>query len=266
VSAWFRQAQENGRPEAGLALLRAVAGLRPTFTGSAELTRPIRGVRLARGAADPHVVCIPALVAMAGVRQYARLAAHFLGSHDVSAIPVPGFGPGESLPATFAALVAVTAEAVLRHTDGGPFVLLGSSTGGLLAHAIAAELEDGGVVPAGVALLDPYLMDSDFVTDAHTDLVRGLTERNERFAEPGSAGLSAMAWCFRLMEDWRPTGIVAPTLLVRATEPMTRAQTGTDWQSRWASASAVADVPGNHFTMAEEHAETTAEAVLRWLN
>jgi thioesterase domain-containing protein len=73
-----------------------------------------------------------------------------------------------------------------------------------------------------------------------------------------------MAWCWELFGDWKPPMVSSPTLLVRASEPMTEEKRDTDWQATWDSVSATADVPGNHFTMMEEHVGSTAAAVREW--
>ncbi|GAA3464784.1 acyl transferase domain-containing protein/short-subunit dehydrogenase/acyl carrier protein [Saccharothrix longispora] len=267
VTALFHRAQAEGRADAAMDLVRSVARLRPVFADARGLTRPVRPVRLARGGAgSPHVVCVPALVALAGVQQYARFAARCRGRADVSAVPLPGFTEGDALPADRNALVGVLADALgADASESGPLVLLGSSTGGLLAHAVAEELVARGTPPAGVVLADTYLMDADFVRTSGTGLLGGLTERNSGFAAPGSAGLSAMAWCFDLMWDWRPSRVGVPTLLLRATEPLAPEQEGTDWRSRWDTADAVADVSGNHFTIMEDRVAGTADTVLGWL-
>ncbi|TDV47981.1 acyl transferase domain-containing protein [Actinophytocola oryzae] len=261
VTALFRRAQAD-RPAAAMALLRSVAALRPTFTDTP--TRPVRAVRLAGGDGElPRVVCVPALVALAGVAQYARLAGALRGHTEVLAVPVPGFAEGDALPASLSALVGVLADALAPLP--GRSVLLGTSTGGLLAHAVAEELAAREVPAAGVALVDTYLMDADFVTTSGTGLLGGLADRNSAFAAPGSAGLSAMAHCFDLMWDWRPGRTPAPTLLLRAQEPLRPQQQGTGWRSTWDGAT-VADVPGNHFTVTETHASTTARALVAWLS
>jgi len=56
-------------------------------------------------------------------------------------------------------------------------------------------------------------------------------------------------------------------LLVRAEEPLDGSPDNGDWKSSWASSAnlTIADVPGDHFTMMTEHADTTAGAVNDWL-
>ena len=65
--------------------------------------------------------------------------------------------------------------------------------------------------------------------------------------------------------DWAPVAPAAPTLLVRATEPMTPWERDFDWRSTWPTAATVVDVRGDHFTMMGDYADTTAAAVEDWL-
>ncbi len=269
IAGLFTEALKAGQQADAIAFLRAAATLRPKFRTSAELTRPIRPLRLARRSPDaapgPHLICVPALVAMAGVQQYSLFAASCRGRHDVSAVPIPGFTDGEALPADRQALVAAEADAISAYTGGEPSIVLGVSTGGLLVHAIATELCRRGTPPAGVALLDPYAVDSEFVASAGGGLMQGLYKRNQQYTEVTSAGLSAMAWCFDLMEGWELGPLPCPTLLVRASEPIVAAQEAVDWRSAWPHADTVTDVPGNHFTIVEEHIADAVAAVQAWL-
>jgi hypothetical protein len=65
-------------------------------------------------------------------------------------------------------------------------------------------------------------------------------------------------------------------LLVRASEPLdagTAGPTGaerqpegkTEWKPEWKTAHTTLDVAGDHFTLLEAHARTTADAVREWL-
>jgi hypothetical protein len=182
VSHLFREAGDNGRLEDGVRLLLSVARLRPTFDNPSELERPPKPVRLARGEKHPHLLCVPSVVAMAGVHQYARFAAEFREANEVSALPVPGFGRGESLPATQEALVRLHADMVQQYAVDAPFVLLGSSSGGLLAYAAAAELEARGIFPSAVVLLDSYMMNSSFVSDFRGELMDGIYDREQSYS------------------------------------------------------------------------------------
>ena len=60
----------------------------------------------------------------------------------------PGFEVGEALPASSQAVVAMHVETILsEHAEHGRFALMGHSSGGLIAHQVAVELERPGVPP-----------------------------------------------------------------------------------------------------------------------
>lgn len=93
-------------------------------------------------------------------------------------------------------------------------MLVGHSTGGTAAHALATRLADLGAAPAGPVLIDSYHVTPD------------------RKAEPWPLSLPARTRMFR---GWRPEPIEVPTLLVRASEPL-------------------ADTAGTHLSVTEEDA------------
>ncbi|WSP86682.1 SDR family NAD(P)-dependent oxidoreductase [Streptomyces sp. NBC_01235] len=271
VGALFRTACEQGRIDDGFALLQAVAELRPVFESPSGLTGPSAGLRLAAGDDGPALICFSSYVALAGVHQYARFASAFRGRQDVWALPTPGFGRGEPLPATLDVVAATQAEWVLRCADGRPFVLTGSSSGGILALATARRLERSGHPPLGVALLDTYMprADSPF-TRFSAEMLGGMFDRESMFAHMDTDRLSAMSWYIRMIGEWDPGELSAPVLLVRPAEPpVTVAGQAPlapgEWQSSWDGADSVVEVPGNHFTMMESHAATTAGALAGWI-
>ncbi|GHE68813.1 hypothetical protein GCM10017771_92580 [Streptomyces capitiformicae] len=272
VGALFRDACRQGRIDEGFALLNAVADLRPVFDSPTGLPASAGGLRLAAGDKGAALVCFSSYVALAGVHQYARFASAFRGERDVWALPTPGFGPDEPLPASLDVVARTQAEWVLRCTDGRPFVLTGSSSGGILALAAARHLEKSGHPPLGVALLDTYMprADSPF-TRFSAEMLGGMFDRESMFAHMDADRLSAMAWYIRMIGEWDPDDLSAPVVLVRSTEPpVTAADSGllrpADWQSSWDGAGSVVDVPGNHFTMMESHATTTAGALATWID
>jgi len=273
MGALFRKACELGKIDEGFALLQAAARLRPVFTGPADLETSARGVKLAAGGGGgaASLVCFSSYVALAGVHQYARFAAPFRGERDVWALPTPGFGHAEPLPVSLDAVAEVQAEAVLRCADGKPFVLLGSSSGGILALAAARGLERAGAPLVAVVLLDTYMPgeDSPFIQFSG-EMLGGMFDRESMFAYMDTDRLSAMSWYINIVGEWAPDDLTAPVLLVRPTEPpLTADRAGLsrpeEWQSSWDGATTVLDVTGNHFTMMESHAGTTADAVRTWL-
>ncbi|WP_052387096.1 type I polyketide synthase [Dactylosporangium aurantiacum] len=273
IGALFRDACRNGRVDQGYALLRAAAALRPTFKARADFGRELQPVKLASGPARPVLVCFSSFVALAGVHQYARLAANLRDTYDVWALSVPGFLTGERLPATWETVTEMQAELVRECVGDRPAVLLGSSGGGLLAHAAASRLHELGSPAAGVVLLDTYPATEDSpLAKFQAELIDGMFDRQGLFTTLDSARLTAMSWYFDLFGGWRPAPLSTPTLLLRSSEPIVAA--GPDgqpyarheWQTSWQDADTAQDVPGNHFTMMEHHAGSTAQAVRQWVD
>jgi thioesterase domain-containing protein/acyl carrier protein len=254
-----RQAYEREQLALGWQLVGVAAQIRAKADGILPASAP---VRLCAGERQPHLVCFPALAVPTGPIQYARFAASLRERRAVTALPNPGFA-GEPLPTEAAAVIAAHAEAVRRAAAGGPFALAGISSGGWIAHAVAAELERSGLFPSAVVLLDSYLPKAiapDFEQALQREWMEWLPEIPRRDDE-----LTAMSWYFRLFAEWMPAPIAAPTLLVRANEPLTGVDPDGDWRSRWPLPHVAVDVPGNHFTMMERHAAATAAAVDDWL-
>ncbi|MEV0131855.1 type I polyketide synthase [Dactylosporangium sp. NPDC050688] len=273
IGAMFRDACRNGQVDQGYALLRAAAALRPTFKARADFGRELQPVKLAAGPTRPVLVCFSSFVALAGVHQYARLAANLRDTYDVWALSVPGFLTGERLPATWETVTEMQAELVRECAGDRPAVLLGSSGGGLLAHAAATRLHELGAPAAGVVLLDTYPATEDSpLAKFQAELIDGMFDRQGLFTTLDSARLTAMSWYFDLFGGWRPGPLSTPTLLLRSSEPIVAA--GPDgqpyarheWQTSWQGADTTQDVPGNHFTMMEHHAGSTAQAVRRWVD
>ncbi|MFB6441018.1 type I polyketide synthase [Streptomyces sp. NPDC056411] len=277
LGALFRQACASDRVPEGFALLQAAAELRPTFDLPEDFGAALAPVRLARGGdapgpAAPRLICFSSYVALAGVHQYARFAAAHRGERDVWALSTPGFGRGEPLPASFDAVVRLQAAKVRECAGEEPYVLLGSSSGGILALAVAHHLEKAGTPPAGVALLDTYLPreDSPFTRFAG-EMIGGMFDRESLFAHMDADRLTAMSWYIRIVGAWAPDRLSCPVLLVRSSEPPVAAAQGDglapqEWQASWDGADTVTEVPGNHFTMMEDHAADTAKAVVSWLD
>nr|WLD25870.1 turonicin A polyketide synthase subunit TurHI [Streptomyces sp.] len=266
--AMLHEAGAQGASGPFMELLMQASRFRPSFASPAELRKAPALVRLSRGEGAPGLVCFSSILSISGPHQYARFASGFRGRRDVHAMAAPGFLRGEQLPATAEAVVEAKAEAVLRHTGGAPFVLLGHSSGGIFAHAVAGKLEAAGIFPQAVVLIDIYSHDDDAILGIQPGLAKGVDERQDTHVPVDDNRLLAMGAYFRLFGGWKPQEIKTPTLLVRAEEQFfdwTRPADG-DWRSYWDLEHGVLDVPGNHFTMMEQHAQTTARAVEGWLD
>ncbi|MCM3926041.1 thioesterase domain-containing protein, partial [Frankia sp. AiPs1] len=261
-----------GKFAAGVGVLRAAARLRPVFDTAAEFGPPARPVRLATGPAPVALVCLPSMVAPSGPHNFARIALHLHGLRDVFALPHPGFGDGELLPAYAELVVEMHADTVARAFPVTPVVLAGYSSGGWLAHAIASALEDRGVRPAAVALLDTWLpTDRIPEEDIHEEL-RGIAVNDQAFALMTESQITAQGAYLDLFENWRPRGVAAPVMLLRAAERMPRRTVAEDitghgqaWTTDWSMDHDSFDVAGDHQSMMNEHAASTARDLHRWL-
>ncbi|RKT54478.1 type I polyketide synthase [Saccharothrix australiensis] len=264
VTTMYRQAARAGRMSEFLPLLIAASEFRPSFAAPADLPAPLAVTRLAPGP-GPVVVCLPSILAISGPFQYTRFAAALRDRREVAVLPAPGFLASEPVPASVEAVTEAQAEALRAYVGDRPYVLLGHSSGGMLAHELAARL-DGEGGPAAVVLIDIYSHDGDALTGIQGDLTDGMLDREDGHTPLDDARLTAMGAYFRLYRDWRPREIGARTLLVRAAEPLFAWNRDGEWRSTWAGAHEALDTPGNHFTVMESHAGTTAEAVATWLD
>ncbi|MFF2674955.1 thioesterase domain-containing protein, partial [Streptomyces niveus] len=285
VPELFREMVRAGRIQEGLGLLQWVAKVRPTFSSRADIDQLPPSVQLSDGAKAPHLVCLCTPAAMGGVYQYARIASYFQGEQKVSVVPMPGFGAGEQLPESAGAVIDVLAETVQRIVGDEEFALVGHSGGGLFAYATAELLGKAGRAPLGVALLDTYpISRSEEFENFAAEVAIGALAREVWSNQLGNkTSLSAMARYVTLMPDVELTAIPAPTLLLHATDRFnvadgeataapaaatTDAATGQDdsWKSTWTLATSVETIPGDHFSIVEGHADTTATAIKTWLD
>ncbi|MEV5682888.1 type I polyketide synthase [Streptomyces sp. NPDC052164] len=257
----FRTACARGRSWDGMVLLTIAARLRPVFDGTGTPGATHDPVVLTAGGSGARLVCSPALSALSGPQEYARLGAGLRGLRPVSAVRHPGFEPREALPATLDALVTAQADAARAAAAGGPAVLLGRSAGGWVAHAVAERLESEGAAPAAVVLVDTYLPGHGDRGQALSAMTSDMLRRAGEFASADTDRLTAMAGYFELFSDWKPAPLTCPTLYVRARDLLPGAEPAPDWILPHAEVT----VPGDHFTMLEEHARTTALAIHRWL-
>ncbi|AWS44264.1 type I polyketide synthase [Streptosporangium sp. 'caverna'] len=256
----FRNAFKTGRLKEATEMIVAAARLRPRFTVAAELERRPEPVWFASGADGPLVVCVPAFSAISGVHEYARFGMALQGRRSVVTLAHPGFFPGEPVPESVEALAGLHAEAVMELAGDAPVVLVGRSAGGWVAHAIAEIIEGTGVRLAGVVLIDTPPDGGDL--NSYEAMADGMIERDGMFVTVDDHGLTNMGAYSQLFADWKARPIAAPTLLVRAAGVHTD---GTGTISRWDLPHESVEVPGNHFTMLEEHSASTAEAVETWV-
>ncbi|MFJ3788339.1 non-ribosomal peptide synthase/polyketide synthase [Kitasatospora sp. NPDC090091] len=87
---------------------------------------------------------------------YSGLLNHVAPQHPVYAIQARGLGRPEPLPTSYEEMAADYADHIRKIQPEGPYLLLGWSAGGLIAHALACELQARGERTALLAILDAY--------------------------------------------------------------------------------------------------------------
>ncbi len=268
LSGIFVRACREGRFAEISTVLRTAADFRDSFSGPAELAKLPQLTPLARGIRAPQLICLPTFAWKPSVYQYLPFASALSDSRTVSALSLPGFMTGEPLPADLDALVRTLAEAIRQNAGDEPYALLGYSSGGLIASAVARQLEDTGSGAAAVVLVDTHWWDTagGFDLDPWANSVlSGLLERvgeGEHQGESwGDAWVTARARYLYLA--FRQAELAAPTLLVRAADPI--GPEGNRRRADWSFEHTAIEVPGDHFTLMEAHAAQTAHTVDAWL-
>ncbi len=266
LGSMLGEALEQGTVNEFMGMLMGLSKFRPVFDGPSagdSAHKLVRLARLSEGSAPTGVICVPSLIASSGSHQYIRFAKTLAGGRDLSAVSVPGF-QAERLPATLDAAVEALLPAVRNHAAEAPIALVGYSSGGWLAHALASRLEHDGQPAAALVLIDAYpATDAKFAGVMRSVLSEALD--NDAYGFMGDERLMAMAAYMRLFGGWEPQQVAIPTLLVSASEPMPSLADDDQWRSSWAMCDEVINVPGNHFTMMEDGAGSTAEAIDAWL-
>ncbi len=272
LASFYLQLCTARKYNAAAEVLMAGSGLRPGF-GHAERDRhAARPLRLAAGDGGPALACFPSLSAIGGPHEYARFAAAFQGDRDVFTFRSPGFTATEHFPDDAGTLLSMHVEALLEAVKEQPFLILGRSMGGCIAHAVTERLEAEGVRPAGLVLIDTFPIDAPLREGMDWWLpvmIDGMLDRVAQYdMRLDDTSLTAMGWYQKLFADWKPSPVATRTLLARADQPAPGSSPGpgaaSDWRAYWPLPHETTDLRGDHFTVLEEYAEKTAETVIKW--
>ncbi|MDX6741095.1 type I polyketide synthase [Actinocorallia sp. A-T 12471] len=273
LSTLYRGLAARGEFAAAAQLIGVASHLRSSFGWDERAEHAKKPLTLAEGPADVALVLFPAVSAISGPHEYARFGHAMSGERDVFVLPSPGYAESDALPDSEETYIGMHADAVAELVAGRPYAVLGRSMGGCIAHSVAAELERRGHGPRGLALIDTYPIDSPLRPGFEdwwlAAMLTGMLDRIERYDMVWSdASLTTMGAYGRVLAAWDPSPITAPTLLLRAAEPLrhTILDGPHDWRAFWPLPHDTADVPGDHFTVLEDHAGTTVEAVRAWLD
>jgi thioesterase domain-containing protein len=183
----------------------------------------------------------------------------------------PGLAGGHAVPDSPDTLAVMHAETVRRQVGDEPVVLVGYCSGGAVAHATAGRLAATGPAPVGLIMIDTH-----HTADGRRDdrlmalMARDAAQPPELFGTLFEDSLILAGGAYaRIFEDWRPEPLAVPTVLLRAdtpTDEMRSIPPGDDWRSRWPLPHETVDIPGDHFTVLDEDAGTTAAAIRAWVD
>ncbi|MER5515821.1 type I polyketide synthase [Streptomyces sp. NPDC002763] len=238
----------------------------PVFSDGERARHSVPPLRLAHGDGTP-LVYLPDYMAP-HLRLPTTLARRFDGERDLYMLEHPGFGTRRAVPDSVATLVRAHADAVRSLPVQRAPVLVGYCAGGAIAHAVARRLAREGRPPAGVILID-----------SHAGVLRRDDARGQALMAAGAAlsadvvdGLDdslllAGGGYARVLEDWRPRPSPVPALLLRGrpTAEMLRSAPDGDWRPHWPLPHDGVDVPGDHYSVLRQDADSTASAIRVWL-
>ncbi|MBS2966548.1 alpha/beta fold hydrolase [Actinocrinis puniceicyclus] len=175
-----------------------------------------------------------------------------------------GYARATPLPETLDSLVRAHAEIVSAIAPGEDYALVGYSSGGWLAQAVAERLEQTGTGPRALVLLDTYAPDDARIKQLQTELYRELAANPELIELVTDTSLAAMGWHLRLFDGWSPGRLAAPTLLVAA-ERFIDGDAAPEPAGPWPDPRTLIRVRGTHTTMITSFADESAAAVDAWL-
>jgi thioesterase domain-containing protein/acyl carrier protein len=265
-SGLLRHAHAQGSIVSALPLLTGASRFRPAFASSAELRADdAHVVRLASGSGRPTLICVPSFMAGSGPHQFMRFAGHFEGARDVLACSLPGFRGTDMVPGSWDAAIEVLADSIRRATAGAPLVLVGYSIGGVIAHSIAARLAAADAAPAGLVMIDTPTPEGEEANNrVFSQVMTEILAREHGVSSIDDADWLAMGTYMRLLAERRPEPTAAPTLLIRAGEPLGAGGDASSWPA-WDISDDQVEVAADHFALIETAAVATAEATERWL-
>ncbi|MEU5304245.1 type I polyketide synthase [Streptomyces noursei] len=263
LRTYYLQSARQGRLQPYLDLLAGLSDFREHFDHGSDTA--VKLTDLASGPGPTRLVCCAGTAPTSGPHEFVRLAGALRDRMPVSALSLPGYERDEPLPVSLGAVLDAQARTIQAAYGDEPIMLVGHSAGAMMAYALATELADRGTLPRGVVLVDVYPPErQDAVYAWLSELTSTMFDRE--YVQMDDTRLTATGAYDRFMRHWRPRDIGVPTLLVRATEPMGQWPDDASWKSTWDFPHVAVDVPGDHFSMIQEHAGEIAERLHDWIH
>lgn len=253
----LRQAVQQGMTQEGLSVLTGAARLREHFSHKQHEQHAPETIWLRNVPEKPLLVCLNSFIPAAANLTYQRLSSALNDRYSVLTVPLPGYG-GEPLPDTDYAAATALATAIERSVSGRDFTLVGFSTGGLVAHAAAHQLESRGWQPKALVLIDSF-PPSAMNETAMADVMRTWFAAKGEFWSDDDSSVMAMAWYLELFgRQWMPTHLKTPTVMLQAKDYPASAQP-EQWANEWPNLVKSIITPGSHFELLTEYAVHTAK-------
>jgi thioesterase domain-containing protein len=263
-----QQAMDTGRVSDFMEVLRVAARIQPTFDRVDAALVQGTAHRFTRGSAEPGLMCYLSLAAPSNADQYTPLARSLDGGGDIWMARSPGFHGGEALPASLDVLVDLHVAALRTCFEDRPAVLVGHSSGGWIACAVAKRLEELGRPADALVLLDTYLPPPRMDERVQEQIMKENLRRTALLDDtPGAVSRQfvAMGAYGDLFRGWTPEPLSIPVLSVQAGQWIEGREADDWWRASIDIPRLVAEVPGDHFTLIGEHATSTARVVRDWL-
>ncbi|HEY5052823.1 MAG TPA: alpha/beta fold hydrolase, partial [Solirubrobacterales bacterium] len=256
-------AHNQGNAHEVLPLLVEASRFHPVFRSVDEFKRP-RAMQLSRSGTAPRIICVPSFVVGSGPHQFVKIARALEGRRAVTSLSLPGAGQGRLLPATWSAAVDVLAASAREAAGDDSFVIVGYSSGGVIAHALVERLESEDMAPAALITIDSQVPGNERSAEIFATIMGTLIEMDHEAIAIDDDHLMTMGAYIRLLAEWQQGSIETPELSLRASEGL-GAGSEEDRPSTERLRHETVEVPGDHFALIADNADTTANAIDTWM-
>ncbi|KTS76477.1 polyketide synthase [Pseudomonas oryzihabitans] len=258
----LREALRQGHLAQRLEQLAHAAARGPTFTPDAAQGQAPAPSWSRQEPDRPLLIGLNSFLPARANLTYQRLSRELEGRYGLATLPLPGYGNGP-LPASAEAAAEALAHAVEACAAGRAFTLLGFSTGGLVAYAVAERLQQRGLHPAALCLIDTY-PPAAMHSAVLEEVLREWLESRSDFWSTEDDGLSAMAYYLELFGRWNPLPLETPVLLLQAEQASTAGASDT-WPHLWPRLTQAVKTPGRHFALLSDEVQHTAQRLIQVL-
>ena len=256
LTASFYAAHEGCRLSDLIRLLSEISTFLPVFDSPPPRNKVSN---LMEGSGQPSFICIPSFLPGSGPHQFARFVHALPQARRVCSLALPGLGQGDVPQSRDAALEAL-AIAATEAARGEPYVLVGYSSGGLIANAMFRHLERRAACPAALVMIDTY-EHGEQALSMLAEALGEVIERDHAYVAVTGRILLGLGAYARLFSNTRLAPVTAPALLLRARRGLAHPDSDDT-----KLAQTIVRLDTDHFSIIAEHAQQTALAAERWLS